>query len=209
MKTALLEIFHPFIVVYRWIADHLTKWLGALGLGFVQLLSMDTQSIREAATYLPPTWALWVAKILFALVIARGYYTGWKAKQAAAMLPTPAPGPTSSADTPIKILLFALLLAAAASTYIAVAASPVEVSVEANAPKLVDAPLTSVVVTQCSQIVAVYMTMKDGRLLRFDKSTAVPPSELMSMAYSAVRSERVEVSCHEVGAIGYEKHEPV
>ena len=69
--------------------------------------------------------------------------------------------------------------------------------------------VTSVVVTQCNLIVAVYMTMPDGRLLRFDHSAQVPSDELMSMAYSATRSERVEVSCNDTGAAGYEKHEPV
>jgi hypothetical protein len=84
-----------------------------------------------------------------------------------------------------------------------------EVPVEKDAPKMEGHPLTSVVVTQCNLIVAVYMTMPDGRLLRFDKSAAVPSEQLMTMAYSATRSERVEVSCNETGAAGYEKHEPV
>jgi hypothetical protein len=84
-----------------------------------------------------------------------------------------------------------------------------EVPVEKDAPKVEGHPLTSVVVTQCNLIVAVYMTMPDGRLLRFDHSAQVPSDELMSMAYSATRSERVEVSCNDTGAAGYEKHEPV
>ena len=84
-----------------------------------------------------------------------------------------------------------------------------EVPVEKEAPQVDGHPLTSVVVTQCNLIVAVYMTMPDGRLLRFDKSTSVPSDQLMTMAYSATRSERVEVSCNEEGASGYEKHEPV
>jgi hypothetical protein len=84
-----------------------------------------------------------------------------------------------------------------------------EVPVEKEAPQMDGHPLTSVVVTQCNLIVAVYMTMPDGRLLRFDKSTAMPSEQLMTMAYSATRSERVEVSCNDAGAAGYEKHEPV
>jgi hypothetical protein len=84
-----------------------------------------------------------------------------------------------------------------------------EVPVEKEAPKIDGHPLTSVVVTQCNLIVAVYMTMPDGRLLRFDKATAVPSEQLMTMAYSAIRSERVEVSCNDVGTSGYEKHDPV
>jgi hypothetical protein len=67
-------------------------------------------------------------------------------------------------------------------------------------------PLTSVVVTQCNLVVAVYMTMPDGRLLRFDKNTNVPAEELVAIAYTATRSERVEVSCDGMGAAGYETH---
>jgi hypothetical protein len=84
-----------------------------------------------------------------------------------------------------------------------------EVPLETNAPFIEGHPLTSVVVTQCNLIVAVYMTMPDGRLLRFDKSAGVPPEQLMTMAYSAPRSERVEVSCNDAGAAGYERHEPI
>ncbi len=84
-----------------------------------------------------------------------------------------------------------------------------EVPAEKNAPQVEGHPLTSVVVTQCNLIVAVYMTMTDGRLLRFDKSAEVPSEQLMTMAYSATRSERVEVSCNDMGASGFEKHEPV
>ncbi len=85
-----------------------------------------------------------------------------------------------------------------------------EVPVEKDAPTLPGHPLTSVVVTQCNLIVAVYMTMPDGTLLRFDSSAQVPADQLLQMAYTATRSERVEVSCNENGgAVGYEKHEPV
>jgi hypothetical protein len=84
-----------------------------------------------------------------------------------------------------------------------------EVPVEKDAPQVEGHPLTAVVVTQCNLIVAVYMTMPDGRLLRFDHSNSVPSDELLTMAYSATRSERVEVSCNDLGAAGYEKHDPV
>lgn len=84
-----------------------------------------------------------------------------------------------------------------------------EVPVEKSAPAMQGHPLTSVVVTQCNLIVAVYLTMADGSLLRFDSSAAVPADQLMQMAYTATRSERVEVSCNDAdGAVGYEKHEP-
>jgi hypothetical protein len=95
------------------------------------------------------------------------------------------------------------------STHVTQVAHVTEVPVEKDAPKVEGHPLTSVVVTQCNLIVAVYMTMPDGRLLRFDKSASVPSEQLMTMAYSATRSERVEVSCNDVGAAGFEKHEPV
>jgi hypothetical protein len=70
-------------------------------------------------------------------------------------------------------------------------------------------PLTSVVVTQCNLIVVVYVTMPDGRLLRFDKSDNVPADKMISMAYTATHSERVEVACESngVGAVGFEKHD--
>jgi hypothetical protein len=88
-------------------------------------------------------------------------------------------------------------------------AHAVEVPVDKNALPVEGHPLTSVVVTQCNLIVAVYMTMPDGRLLRFDKSANVPSEQLIKMAYSAPRSERVEVSCNDAGAAGYETHEPI
>jgi hypothetical protein len=84
-----------------------------------------------------------------------------------------------------------------------------EVAVEKEAPAVAGHPLTSVVVTQCNLLVAVYMTMPDGKLLRFDSSATVPADQLLQMAYTATRSERVEVSCNDAGAVGYEKHDPV
>ncbi len=84
-----------------------------------------------------------------------------------------------------------------------------EVPIEQQAPKIEGHPLTSVVITQCNLIVAVYMTMADGKLLRFDKTASISADALMQMAYSATRSERVEVSCNDVGAVGFEKHDPV
>ena len=84
-----------------------------------------------------------------------------------------------------------------------------EVAVEKEAPAVAGHPLTSVVVTQCNLLVAVYMTMPDGKLLRFDSSASVPADQLLQMAYTAARSERVEVSCNDAGAVGYEKHDPV
>jgi hypothetical protein len=84
-----------------------------------------------------------------------------------------------------------------------------EVQAQKDAPNLPGHPLTSIVVTQCNLIVAVYMTMPDGSLLRFDSSAQVPAEQLLQMAYTATRSERVEVSCNDTGTVGYEKHDPV
>jgi len=93
------------------------------------------------------------------------------------------------------------------SSHVLSVAHTTEVPVEKNAPAAQGHPMTAVVVTQCNLIVAVYLTMPDGRLLRFDKSAAIPADQLLSMAYTATRSERVEVSCEDAGAVGYEHHE--
>jgi hypothetical protein len=84
-----------------------------------------------------------------------------------------------------------------------------EVGVEKDAPIVEGHPLTSVVVTQCNLVVAVYMTMPDGRLLRFDREADIPAEQLVSIAYTATRSERVEVACEGTGVAGYEAHGPV
>ncbi|MDP8983582.1 MAG: hypothetical protein M3N97_00805 [Pseudomonadota bacterium] len=84
-----------------------------------------------------------------------------------------------------------------------------EVPVEKAAQPLPGHPLTSIVVTQCNLIVAVYMTMPDGRLLRYDHTASITVDQLLDMAYTASRSERVEVSCNDTGAVGYERHDPV
>ena len=83
-----------------------------------------------------------------------------------------------------------------------------DVAPQKDAPDVSGHPLTSVVVTQCNLIVAVYLTMQDGSLLRFDSHAAVPAEQLLQMAYTATRSERVEVSCNDSGAEGFEKHDP-
>ena len=70
-------------------------------------------------------------------------------------------------------------------------------------------PLTSVVITQCNLLVAVYMTTADGKLVRFDKSASIPVDKLMTMASAATHSERVEVSCNDRGPVGFERHDPV
>ena len=106
-------------------------------------------------------------------------------------------------------VLAALAAAALTQTVPTLAADGVEVPIE-KAAASVDVeghPLTSVVVTQCNLVVAVYMTMPDGRLLRFDKSANLAIEQLLKMAYTAPRSERVEVSCNDTGLVGYEAHD--
>jgi len=108
----------------------------------------------------------------------------------------------------MKRLAVFVALAGATCTQ-AIAADAVEVPIEKAAVNALPGhPLTSVVVTQCNLVVAVYVTMADGRLLRFDKSADVAIDQLLTMAYTATRSERVEVSCNETGLVGYETHEP-
>ena len=98
--------------------------------------------------------------------------------------------------------LAALLAAASVAQASEVPENPEATGVEGH-------PLTSVVITQCNLIVAVYLTMPDGKLLRFDKSNNVDADKMISMAYSAKRSERVEVACESkgIGVVGYEKHD--
>jgi hypothetical protein len=70
-------------------------------------------------------------------------------------------------------------------------------------------PLTAVVVTQCNLVVAVYFTMQDGKLIRFDKNagSSIKAEDLVALAYnSAKRSERVEVGCDTPGLKGTEPH---
>ena len=70
-------------------------------------------------------------------------------------------------------------------------------------------PLTAVVVTQCNLVVAVYFTMQDGKLIRFDKNAgpSIKAEDLVTLAYnSAKRSERVEVGCDTPGLAATEPH---
>ena len=70
-------------------------------------------------------------------------------------------------------------------------------------------PLTAVVVTQCNLVVAVYFTMQDGKLIRFDKNagSSIKAEDLVTLAYnSAKRSERVEVGCDTPGLAATEAH---
>jgi len=108
----------------------------------------------------------------------------------------------------VKRLILLLSIVAATASADGLPAGGNEVPADKNAPQVEGHPLTSVVVTQCNLIVAVYMTMPDGRLLRFDSKAEVDADALVSMAYTAGRSERVEVSCNGLGPSGFETHEP-
>jgi len=105
----------------------------------------------------------------------------------------------------MRATLFSML----AILTLAVAAGA-EVPRDPQAPALVEGhPLTSVVITQCNLILAVYVTTDDGKLHRFDVQDKVPLEALMRLAYSAARSERIEVECHENGVHGFEQHDGV
>ncbi len=73
------------------------------------------------------------------------------------------------AATVLSVLAVCAGAAEPTSPYVTHVAHAVEVPLDKNALAVEGHPLTSVVVTQCNLIVAVYMTMPDGRLLRFDK----------------------------------------
>lgn len=95
------------------------------------------------------------------------------------------------------------------------AAEPVVVPRDKEAPPILEgAALTSVVVTQCNLLVAVYFTMEDGRLVRFDSSSGVPFDQMLAAAHSAKISERVETQCEikdsvVPGAKGFERKDSV
>jgi hypothetical protein len=81
---------NALLKVYRYVVDHLTKALGAVGGMTMTAAAIDPAPIREAAQYLGAQWTAKVGAVLFGLVIVRGWYTGNKAKQLAA---APPPGP--------------------------------------------------------------------------------------------------------------------
>jgi hypothetical protein len=185
---------------YRSIVDHLGKLLSVIGgvLLSVDVAGYGAQLSNYAGQYLGANATKKIGIGIFVLLFLRTLYTGYKAQKAAAAL--------AAAQTVAKVVLIALIFSLAVVAPLAMAT---EVPIEKDAPKVEGHPLTSVVVTQCNLIVAVYMTMSDGRLVRFDKSTNVPSGELMQLAYSAVRSERIEVSCNETGEVGTERRDPV
>lgn len=84
-----------------------------------------------------------------------------------------------------------------------------QVAINKDAVPVEGRPTSAIAVTQCNLLVAVFLTMPDGRLLHFDSRSGVPHDKLLLMAYTAVRSERVEISCDSIGVKGYEKHETI
>jgi len=50
--------------------------------------------------------------------------------------------------------------------------------------------------------------MPDGKLPKFDQSASVPAEQLLTMAFTARRSERVGVSCNDLGSVGHD-HGPL
>jgi hypothetical protein len=76
-------------IVYRYLVDHLTKALGALGTAIMGLALLDPATVHQAAvTYLGDKSLPKIGIALFVMVIFRGWYTGNKAKQSQAAPPT-------------------------------------------------------------------------------------------------------------------------
>lgn len=68
-------------------------------------------------------------------------------------------------------------------------------------------PLTGILITQCNEVIAGYVTMPDGRLQRFDKSNEAQMSSpaLQALIMSAKSKERIEIGC---SAASYQIIEP-
>lgn len=104
----------------------------------------------------------------------------------------------------LKLLAFNVVLAAVVGCAVAPKTEFPGTAVAAVPGTIEGAPLTAVVVTQCNQLVVVYMTLPGGGLVRIDQSNGIPWDQALTAANSAVHSERVEVSCNEQGVEGYE-----
>lgn len=75
----------------------------------------------------------------------------------------------------------------------------VEIPPNPDAVVVPNPPLAAVAITSCDLIVAVYVTMPGGELIRFDHSSGVSSWPIVLLAAeSAKRSERIEVGCGEV-----------
>lgn len=75
-------------------------------------------------------------------------------------------------------------------------------------PALAVDALSGVLITQCNQVVAAYVTLNDGRLVRFDvrDQQALSATALEALVYSSRVSERVEFSCDGSTIEGFERH---
>jgi hypothetical protein len=134
-----------------------------------------------------PFSAMLVMMVMSAVAVAAAY-----------ALDVPPQDKTASPISPVQ----ALVLNGAHAPASEVAQNP-EVNVKEGQP------LTAVVVTQCNLVVAVYFTMLDGKLIRFDKNagSSIKAEDLVTLAYnSAKRSERVEVGCDTTGLKATEPH---
>ena len=56
-------------------------------------------------------------------------------------------------------------------------------------------PLTAVVVTQCNLLVVAYITMPDGSLVRYTRSSRIPYGKVLELAKSAQHSEVADIPC--------------
>lgn len=76
-------------------------------------------------------------------------------------------------------------------------------------PELAINAVSGVLITQCNQLVAAYVTLSDGRLVRFDvrDQEAISATALEALVFSARVSERVEFSCDGSTIEGFERHE--
>lgn len=185
--------------IWQWFKDKLGRITTAAGIALQGIETVDISAIKDPLeSFLGHKGVQGVIIGLFMVSYLRHQYVAKKVSN------PPLPPPDPSAIAKVILILCAIAIGA-----IAPQAYATEVPVEKNAPKVEGHPLTSVLITQCNLIVAVYMTMPDGRLLRFDKSAAVPSEQLVTMAYSATRSERIEVSCNETGEVGHETHDPI
>lgn len=185
--------------IWQWFKDKLGRITTAAGIALQGIETIDISVIKDPLeSFLGHKGVQGIIVGLFVVSYLRHQYVA----KTVSMPPLPPPDPSTIA----KVIL---ILCAIAIGVMVPRAYATEVPIEKDAPKVEGHPLTSIVVTQCNLIVAVYMTMPDGRLLRFDRGANVPSGELMQMAYSAARSERIEVSCNETGEVGHETHDPI
>jgi hypothetical protein len=77
------KIITTLKLAYAKFAAHLTKWLGVIGATIMAMGAwVDPATVQMAAQqYLGPYAYRKVGVFLFVLVIFRGWYTGWKARQ--------------------------------------------------------------------------------------------------------------------------------